>query len=539
MSDYQGQGTTDQGPPRTPTVLIIRDGWGHNPHAAMDAVNAVKLARTPVADRIAAEYPRTLIKTCCMDVGLPDDTMGNSEVGHQNLGAGRIVDQESVRITRQVREGRLGENAVLVEACRRAREKGAKLHLFGIVSDAGVHGLLEHLYGLLALAKQQGVPGEKVFIHAFTDGRDTPPFSGVDYLEQVEKKCDQLRIGRIASVVGRYYAMDRDNRWDRVQHAYNLLTGWHGDSPNFDNADSAISEYYDHPTDQNRKGDEFVTPRSVGNFAESRVEDGDSVIFYNYRGDRPRELTKAFVLDDFDGFDRGPKLDLYYVTMTAYEEGLPVHVAFPKPPKMANILGDYVSRLGLRQFRCAETEKYPHVTFFFNDYRDEPFPGEDRQIIPSPKDVTTYDQRPEMSAAGVTEETVRRIRSGRYDLVVVNFANGDMVGHTGALDAAVKACEVVDEGVGRILEAAKAMGGRAIVTADHGNAEQMTLDGQPGGPAHTAHTLYKVELVVVDDRYKGRALRDGGRLADVAPTLLEMMGLEKPGEMTGESLIAR
>ena len=537
MSDHKAQGTTQTGP-RTPTVLIIRDGWGFNPHPEHDAVNAVKLAKTPVADRIAREYPRTLIATCCMDVGLPDGTMGNSEVGHQNLGAGRIVDQESVRITRAVRDGRFFENEVLVEACRRARDGGGKLHLFGIVSDAGVHGLLEHLWACLELAKREKVPGDHVLIHAFTDGRDTPPFSGKGYVEQVEAKCREIGVGRIASVVGRYYAMDRDNRWDRVQHAYDLLTG-RGGFMGFDSAAEAVQQYYDRPTEANRRGDEFITPRTVGKRPwETRVAAGDSVIFYNYRGDRPRELTKAFVLGDFDGFGRGPKLDLYYATMTAYEEGLPVAVAYPKAPKMTGVLAEYLSLNGLTQFHCAETEKYPHVTFFFNDYRDEPFAGEDRQIIPSPKEVSTYDQKPEMSAAGVTDETVKRIRSGKYDLVVVNFANGDMVGHTGVLEAAVTACEVVDEGVGRILEAVKAMGGRAIVTADHGNAEQMTLDGKPGGPAHTAHTLYKVELVVVDDRYKGRPLRNGGRLADVAPTLLEMMGLEKPGEMTGESLIA-
>jgi 2,3-bisphosphoglycerate-independent phosphoglycerate mutase len=522
---------------KTPTVLIIRDGWGANPHPEHDQVNAVKLARTPAADRIAREYPRTLIATCCMDVGLPDGTMGNSEVGHQNLGAGRIVDQESVRITRAIREGRFFENEVLVEACRRVVDGGGKLHLFGIVSDAGVHGLLEHLYGCLELAKRQSVPGHRVLIHAFTDGRDTPPFSGKDYVQQVEVKCREMGIGRIASVVGRYYAMDRDNRWDRVQHAYDLLTGRGGFS-NFANAAEAVQEYYEHATDVNRRGDEFVTPRTVGQRPwETRVAAGDSVIFYNYRGDRPRELTKAFVLDDFSGFARGPKLDLYYATMTAYEQGLPVAVAFPKPPKMTGILGEYISKLGQRQFRCAETEKYPHVTFFFNDYRDDPFPGEDRQIIPSPKEVSTYDQRPEMSAYGVAEETAGRIRSGLYDLVVVNFANPDMVGHTGVLKAAVRACEVVDECVGKVLEAVGEMGGRAIVTADHGNAEQMTLDGKPGGPAHTAHTLYKVELVVVDERFKGCRLREGGRLADVAPTLLEMMGLKKPREMTGESLI--
>ena len=523
---------------RTPVALIIRDGWGSNPNADHDAVNAVKRATTPTADRISREYPRTLIQTDSMDVGLPDGTMGNSEVGHQNLGAGRIVDQESVRITRQVRDGKLMENDALVAACEHAKSNGSKLHLFGILSDAGVHGLLEHLYGVLEVAKKRGV--ENVFIHAFTDGRDTPPTSGVGYAQQVEAKCQKLGVGRIASVIGRYYAMDRDHRWDRVQQAYDLLTGRGDQAPNFPDAATAVADFYDHNDDPNRRGDEFVTGRTVGDAKESRVESGDSVIFYNYRGDRPRELTKAFVLPDFDptnGFDRGEKLDLRFTTMTAYETNLPVHVAFPKAPKMADILGDYVSRQGLRQFRSAETEKYPHVTFFFNDYRDDPFEGEDRQIVPSPKDVTTYDQKPEMSAAGVTEEAVRRVESGAYDLLVVNFANGDMVGHTGNLGAAIKACEAVDRGVGQILDALAKQGGRAIVTADHGNAEQMTLDGNEGGPPHTAHTLYPVELVVVSDDHRGNPLREGGRLADVAPTLLDLMGLDKPTAMTGNSLL--
>ena len=525
---------------KKPVVLIIRDGWGHNPHPEMDAVNAVVQANTPVADRIMAEYPSTTVKTCCMDVGLPDDTMGNSEVGHQNIGAGRIVDQESVRITRQVRDGQFLDNETLVAACEHVKQTGGKLHLLGILSDAGVHGLLEHLYGCLELAKKHGVAGDKVFIHAFTDGRDTPPFSGKDYAEQVASKCEEIGVGRIASVVGRYYAMDRDNRWDRVEQAYNLLTGRGGKARNFPDAASAIADFYDHNDDPNRKGDEFVTARTVGDAASSRVESGDSVVFYNYRGDRPREITKAFVLDDFgpnDGFDRGQKLDLHFVTMTAYETGLPVKVAFPKPPKMVNILGDYVSRMGMRQFRCAETEKYPHVTFFFNDYRDDPFDGEDRFIVPSPKDVTTYDQKPEMSEPGVAAETVKRIKSGAYDLVVVNFANGDMVGHTGSLDAAIAACEATDRGVGEVLEAVKEMNGQAIVFADHGNAEQMTLDGKAGGPAHTAHTLYEVPLVIVSDEHKTATLRSGGRLADVAPTALHLLGLDKPAEMTGESLL--
>ena len=522
---------------RTPVALIIRDGWGSNPNADHDAVNAVKRATTPVADRISADYPTTLIQTDSMDVGLPDGTMGNSEVGHQNLGAGRIVDQESVRITRAVRDGKLKENDALVAACRHAKEKGTKLHLLGIASDAGVHGLLEHLYGILSLAQEQGVPENRIFIHAFTDGRDTPPTSGRGYVEDIMEFCAQIDTGQIASVIGRYYAMDRDHRWDRVQQAYDLLTGRGDPVPNFPTAGEAVQDFYDHNDDPNRKGDEFVTARTVGDASESRVEDGDSIIFYNYRGDRPRELTKAFVLPDFDGFDRGEQLDLLFTTMTAYETGLPVKVAFPKPPKMHDILGDYVSRQGLRQFRTAETEKYPHVTFFFNDYRDDPFEGEDRQIVPSPKEVTTYDQKPEMSAAGVTHEAVKRIESGAYDLLVVNFANGDMVGHTGNLDAAIKACEAVDHGVGRILDALEKQGGRAIVTADHGNAEQMTLDGKEGGPPHTAHTLYPVELVVVSDAHKDAQLRSGGRLADVAPTLLDLMGLDKPEAMTGESLL--
>jgi 2,3-bisphosphoglycerate-independent phosphoglycerate mutase len=345
----------------------------------------------------------------------------------------------------------------------------------------------------------------------------------------------QIGVGKIATVSGRYYAMDRDNRWPRVEKAYAALTKSTG--LRFTSAEAAIQYYYDHPTGPNMSGDEFVVPSVITHDQEplTKVADGDSVIFYNYRGDRPKELTKAFVLDDFTGFDRGAKLKLYYVTMTAYEEGLPVHVAYPKPPKKANILGEYISKLGLKQFRCAETEKYPHVTFFFNDYRDDPFPGEDRQIIPSVKDVTTYDQKPEMSAQGIADEVVKRIDSDVYDLIVVNFANPDMVGHTGVLPAAIKAVEFVDARVGQVLEALKRKNGAAIVLADHGNAEQM-IDPVTGMP-HTSHTTYDVELIVADDRFKGHKLRTGGRLADVAPTALQMLGLPKPPEMTGESLI--
>ncbi len=539
-------------PSKRPVALIIRDGWGKNPFPRWDRANAVLLARHPVADRLMADYPSTLIRTSGFDVGLPENTMGNSEVGHQNIGAGRIVDQESVRITKAIRTGEFYDNPELNVAVNNALEKSSDLHLFGIVSDAGVHGLLEHLYGCLELCRRRGLT--RVHLHAFTDGRDTSPNSGLGYLREVEAKMREIGVGRVATVSGRYYAMDRDNRWPRVEKAYRAIA--FGEGPRFATAEEAVQHYYANPTEPNMSGDEFVTPSIItGGHREPSgsaagpgagrdagtttgpvtVKNHDSVLFYNYRGDRPRELTKAFVLGTFDGFDRGPKLDLTYVTLTAYEQGLPVRVAYPKPPKMKNTLGEYLADQGLKQFRCAETEKFPHVTFFFNDYRNDPFPGEDRQIIPSPTDVSTYDQKPEMSAYGITDETVRRVESGQYDLVVVNFANGDMVGHTGVLDAAVKAVEHVDACVGRILDAVQRQGGAAVVTADHGNCEQM-IDPDTGGP-HTAHTTYPVELIVVDDRFRGKTLREGGRLADVAPTLLHLMGLPKPHEMTGTSLI--
>lgn len=517
---------------KRPIVLIVRDGWGKNPHPQWNKANAIQLARHPVADRLMAEYPNTLIKTSGFDVGLPEGTMGNSEVGHQNIGAGRIVDQESVHITKQVRNGEFLANAEMNAAVTNALQNKGNVHLFGIVSDAGVHGLLEHLYGCLQLCKQRGV--HKVFLHAFTDGRDTSPNSGLGYIRQVEAKMAEIGVGKVATVSGRYYAMDRDNRWPRVEKAYRALVA--GAGPRFASAEAAIQHYYANPTEPNMSGDEFVTPSIItddGQTPRAIVGNGDSVIFYNYRGDRPRELTKAFVMDDFIGFDRGDKLKLHFTTMTAYEQGLPVRVAYPKPPKMANILGDYLAKLGKRQFRCAETEKFPHVTFFFNDYREPPFPGEERQMVPSPQ-VSTYDQKPEMSAAGITEEVLTRVNSGLFDLIVVNFANGDMVGHTGVLSAAIQAVEVVDSCVGRILDAVQRQGGAAIVTADHGNCEQM-IDPATGGP-HTAHTTYDVELIVADDRLKGKRLHEG-RLADVAPTILQLAGLEKPTEMTGKSLI--
>jgi 2,3-bisphosphoglycerate-independent phosphoglycerate mutase len=521
---------------KRPLVLIIRDGWGKNPYQEWNHANAVYLARHPVADKLMAEYPTTLIRTSGFDVGLPEGTMGNSEVGHQNIGAGRIVDQESVRITKEIRGGEFFSNVELNAAVENALKNSTNLHLFGIVSDAGVHGLLEHLYGCLELCKRRGLT--RVFLHAFTDGRDTSPNSGIHYIRQIEAKMREIGVGKIATVSGRYYAMDRDNRWPRVEKAYDAIVLAEG--PRFDSAEKAITYYYEHPTEPNMSGDEFVTPSIItddgGSGASPRaiVKNGDSIIFYNYRGDRPRELTKAFVLPQFTGFDRGPKLELFFCTLTAYEQGLPVRVAYPKPPKMINIAGELFSKMNLKQFRCAETEKFPHVTFFFNDYREPPFPGEDRQIVPSPQ-VSTYDQMPEMSAYAVTEEVVKRIDSGLYDMLVVNFANGDMVGHTGVLNAAVKAVEYVDIACGHVLAAVQRQGGVAIVTADHGNCEQM-IDPATGGP-HTAHTTYPVEFIVVDDRMKGKTLLEGGRLADVMPTALHMMGIDKPAEMNGRSLI--
>jgi 2,3-bisphosphoglycerate-independent phosphoglycerate mutase len=535
----------------TPLVLIIRDGWGRNPNPEHDAFNAVKIAETPTADMLERDWPTTLVATSGEDVGLTDGTMGNSEVGHQNIGAGRVVYQDAVRISIACRQGRLGEIASLVGPIERARDAGRAVHLMGLNSDAGVHALLEHLYALVRLCKQVGQT--RVFIHLFGDGRDTGPFTGKTYAEQVEARCREIGVGRVASVVGRYWAMDRDNRWERVKRAYDLLTGRGGGLPNFADAPSAIQAYYDHPEGgATLNGDEFISPRTVGDAAASRVADGDTVIFFNYRGDRPRELCAAFLFDAFHGaeelkpspdsgergFDRGPKLDLDFVLLTPYSERLAglAKVAFPKPPKMVNIGGQYISELGLRQFRCAETEKYPHVTFFFNDYRDEPFPGETREIIQSPK-VATYDLQPEMSARGVCDAVLRRLEAPDCEeLIVVNFANGDMVGHTGSLAAAVKACETVDGCVGELIERTLARGGSLIVTADHGNAEQMW--SPENNSPHTAHTTYTVPLHVVGAGFKGRGLRDGGRLADIMPTALAMMGLDKPAEMAGESLLA-
>ncbi len=535
-------------PKHRPIVLIVRDGWGANPHPEWNHANAVHLARTPVDDRLMAGYPHVLIHTSGNDVGLPDGVMGNSEVGHQNIGAGRIVDQEIMRITRRIKDGTFFENPGLVGAFERAGKTGGNVHIMGLCSDGRVHSDMDHLYALLEMAGKRGFPPDRVFVHAFTDGRDTVPDGGLGYIKAVEARCRQHGINPVASVIGRYYAMDRDNRWDRVETAYRMLTA--GAGKRFATASDAIADYYEHPTERNRSGDEFVTPSLVApdDASVTTIRDGDSVIFFNYRGDRPRELTRAFVLDEFPfdetgkdaarkklGFERGAKLDLHYVTMSRYEQGLPVEIAFDKPPKLENILAAFIAEQGLSQFRSAETEKYAHVTFFFNDYRDEPFPGEQRRLVPSPRDVATYDLKPEMSAREIADVVCERIATGSDDLIVVNFANGDMVGHTGDLKAAIRAVETVDHCVGRVVDGAANRGGGLIVTADHGNCEQM-IHPDTGGP-HTAHTTYDVELIVVDERFQGHRLRTGGGLADIAPTLLDMLDLTKPSEMTGESLI--
>ncbi len=543
-------------PSHAPFVLIIRDGWGTNPNPEHDAFNAIKLADTPVADALAQNWPMTLIRTSGLDVGLPDGKMGNSEVGHQNIGAGRIVDQEVVRISKACDAG-LENNPVLCDAVDHARDADRTIHLMGICSDAGVHGLLEHLYAIIRLCKHQAAP--RVAIHLFTDGRDTSPFTGKNFIQQVQDFCDETNLGKIVSVIGRYWAMDRDNRWERIARAYRCLTGngEPSDEPRFCmSATDAVQQFYDQPTDPNMVGDEFIEPTMIGTDQQDardwRIVDGDTVIFYNYRGDRPREIVSAFLLDQFAdgpsiqpspdtgavGFNRGQKLKLHFVIMCPYSQVLAqlAQVAFPRPPALQNIAGKFWSNLGLTQFRCAETEKYPHVTFFFNDYRDEPFEGECRQIIQSPM-VSTYDQQPEMSAAGVCQAVLDRLSAGDdcEQVIVVNFANADMVGHTGKLDAAILACQTVDAAVGKIIDAVLARNGCAIVTADHGNAEQM-LNPETNMP-HTSHTTFDVPLFVIGEAFKNAKLCQDGRLADIVPTSIQMMNLTQPDAMTGRSLL--
>lgn len=522
---------------RKPVLLVIRDGWGKNPDPAQNQYNAVALSRKPCDDMLQAKYPVSLLAASGLDVGVPVGVMGNSEVGHQNIGAGRIANQEIVRITKAISDGEMEANPVWNAAIQRVKDKGGKFHLMGLCSDGGVHALLEHLYGFLALAKKAGLK-DQVYVHAFMDGRDTAPKSGLQFMKELQAKLQEIGVGKVATVCGRFWSMDRDNRWERVSKAYYLLTGQKAEATANDPL-AAIQQYYDKPLSETQNGDEFILPTWIlGEDGKpvATIGNGDSVVFFNFRGDRPREIARAFAEENFAEFERGPKLDLFFAGLTEYKKGLPIETILLKPAKMPNILGEWVSKQGKTQFRTAETEKYPHVTFFFNDYREEAFPGEDRGMAASPK-VSTYDLAPDMSAASVTVIAREAILSGKYDLVVVNFANPDMVGHTGSVPAAVRACEATDLGVGTLLQAVEQMKGRAVVLADHGNVEQ--LWDTSINSAHTAHTLNLVECFVVGEGFSKEhtKMKDGGRLADVAPTVLNLMGLPVPPEMTGDNLV--
>jgi 2,3-bisphosphoglycerate-independent phosphoglycerate mutase len=509
------------------TVLIIMDGFGLSDQKEG---NAVYQARTPNLDRYWNEYPHVAIQASGLDVGLPAGQMGNSEVGHLNIGAGRIVYQEFTRISKAIEDGSFFTNKALLAAIDNVKKHGTKLHLMGLVSDGGVHSHIEHLYALVELAKRNGL--QQVYIHCFTDGRDVPPTSGKSYIEALERKLEEYKFGKIATVMGRYYAMDRDKRWDRTQKAYDALVLGTGEF-----ASSAVEAM-----EQSYKADvtdEFVRPTVVLENGKpvATIGPNDSIIFFNFRPDRARQLTRAFIQPEFNEFPRGKGyFPVCFVSMTQYDETFTnIHVAY-EPQTLTNTFGEYISKLGKKQLRIAETEKYAHVTFFFNGGVEYPNENEDRVLIPSPK-VATYDMKPSMSAFEVTDEVERRIASGEYDVIILNYANCDMVGHTGVMEAAIEAVETVDKCVGRVVEAVRARGGKVIVTADHGNAEQM-IDYETGEP-HTAHTSNPVPFILIDDTRKDVTLREGGRLADIIPTMLELMGLTKPEEMTGESLILK
>ena len=511
---------------KKPTVLMILDGYGLNERH--DA-NAVYEANTPVMDKLMAEYPFVKGNASGLAVGLPDGQMGNSEVGHMNMGAGRIVYQELTRITKEIQDGDFFKNEALLAAMKNAKENDSAIHFMGLLSDGGVHSHITHLFGLLEMAKKEGL--KKVYVHCFLDGRDTPPASGKGYIQQLQAKMDELGVGEIGVVSGRYYAMDRDNRWDRVELAYNALTK--GEGVKGTDAAEAVQASYD-----DGKTDEFVLPTVIEKDGKpvAVVSDKDSVVFFNFRPDRAREITRAFCADEFTGFERkGGKLPLTYVCFKDYDESIPNKIIAFKKQEIKNTLGEYLAANGLKQLRTAETEKYAHVTFFFNGGVEEPNKDEDRVLVKSPA-VATYDLQPEMSAPEVSEKLNAAIRSGKYDVIIINFANPDMVGHTGVIPAAVKAVETVDQCVGTAVEAIKEVDGVLFICADHGNAEQM-IDYKTKAP-HTAHTTNPVPFILVnyDDSVK---LREGGCLADIAPTLLEIMGLPQPAEMTGKSLIVR
>ena len=505
------------------TVLIILDGWGYR-EETQD--NAIANGVTPVWDRLWTEAPHTLISASGLDVGLPAGQMGNSEVGHMSLGSGRVIYQNITRIDQAIADGSFDTNPAYTRAIDRAIENNAAVHIFGLLSPGGVHSHEQQMFAAIRLAAKRGA--KRVYLHAFLDGRDTPPRSAASSLEQADAVFAELGCGRTASIVGRYYAMDRDNRWDRIEQAYRMLT--EGNAPQrADNAAEALNAAY-----QRGENDDFVLPTVIHSAGQEAalVADGDSVLFMNFRADRARQLTRAFVDPDFDNFPRAlvPALGDFVMT-TEYAADINTSCAFPPTP-LKNVLGDYLAQQHMTQLRMAETEKYAHVTFFFSGGREELFPGEERELIPSP-DVATYDLQPEMSAPQVTDKLVAAIHSGKYDLIVCNYANGDMVGHTGVYNAAVKAVEALDQCLGRIEQALLETGGEALVTADHGNCEQM-LDYQ-SGQLHTQHTTELVPLVYIGQRQL-QLKTEGGILADIAPTLLGLLGLPQPEDMTGENL---
>lgn len=507
---------------KKPTALIIMDGWGQgNPSEG----NAVSLAKTPVYDALLESKPHTLIGASGLDVGLPDGQMGNSEVGHLNIGAGRVIYQELTRITKAIKEGDFFENPAFLEAIDYAKAHGTKLHTWGLLSDGGVHSHINHLKAIIKLAKNRGL--DNIYVHAFMDGRDTSPTSGIDYIKEVEAYMAELQFGEIASVSGRYYSMDRDKRWDRIEKSYNMLVK--GEAETAESAVALMEKSYEAGTT-----DEFIVPTCIVKDGKpvATVEKDDAVIFFNFRPDRAREITRTIVDEAFDGFERS-FFTTKYVCLTQYDVTIPnVSVAF-KPQTINNTLGEYLAKLGKKQLRIAETEKYAHVTFFFNGGVEAPNEGEERALINSPK-VATYDLKPEMSAYEVTDRLLEELDRDVFDLIILNFANADMVGHTGIIPAAVKAVETVDECLGKVLGKIESLGGNYIVTADHGNAEVMLTDE---GKPMTAHSTNKVPCIV--GGLGQHDLREDGKLCDLAPTLLQMMGLDQPEEMTGKSIILK
>nr|WP_288890572.1 2,3-bisphosphoglycerate-independent phosphoglycerate mutase [uncultured Blautia sp.] len=510
---------------KKPTVLMILDGYGLNDNCE---ANAVCEAKTPIMDQLKSQCPFVKGNASGMAVGLPEGQMGNSEVGHLNMGAGRIVYQELTRITKEIEDGDFFQNEALLKAVCNAKANDSALHLFGLLSDGGVHSHNTHVYGILELAKREGL--SKVFVHCFLDGRDTPTTAGKEYIKELNDKMKELGVGQVASVMGRYYAMDRDNRWDRVERAYNVMTKGEGNQ-----AECPVCAVKDSYAAE--KTDEFVEPTAIVKDGQpvGIIKDKDSVIFFNFRPDRAREITRAFCDDEFTGFTRDKRLDLTYVCFTEYDPTIPnKDVAFHKVA-ISNTFGEFLAANGMTQARIAETEKYAHVTFFFNGGVEEPNKGEDRILVKSPK-VATYDLKPEMSAYEVCDKLTEAIRSGKYDVIIINFANPDMVGHTGVEDAAIKAVEAVDACVGKAVDAVKEVDGQMFICADHGNAEQ--LKDYVTGETFTAHTTNPVPFILVNAE-PGYGLREGGCLADIAPTLIEMMGMEQPKEMTGKSLLIK